>query len=54
MTPEIKVLDHGYIRLVDSMGSDLSVVRSARVSHDAVWRVGRDEGKDVAQKLWNA
>lgn len=28
----IKVLDKGYIRLVDHMGSDLSVVNSARVS----------------------
>lgn len=30
----IKVLDKGYIRLVDVMGSDLSVVNSARVSYD--------------------
>jgi thymidylate synthase (FAD) len=29
----IKVLDKGYVRLVDSMGSDLSVVNSARVSY---------------------
>ncbi len=32
---EIKVLDHGYVRLVDHMGSDLSIVRSARVSYGA-------------------
>src|SRR5687768_15107954 len=43
----ISVLDHGFIRLVDSMGSDLSVVRSARVSYDAEWRTGEDEGKDA-------
>jgi len=43
---EIKVLDYGHVRLVDSMGSDLSVVRSARVSYDAEWRTGEDEGKD--------
>lgn len=28
------VLDHGYVRLVDSMGSDLTVVNAARVSMD--------------------
>lgn len=46
MSDEIKVLNHGSIRLVDSMGSDLSVVRSARVSYDSEWRTGEDEGKD--------
>jgi len=30
----INVLDKGYVRLVDVMGSDLSVVNSARVSYD--------------------
>lgn len=29
-----KVLDHGYVRLVDTMGSDLSVVNAARASYD--------------------
>jgi len=43
----IKLLDHGLIRLVDSMGSDLSVVRNARVSYDADWRAGEDEGSDT-------
>ena len=42
-----KVLDHGLVRLVDCMGSDLSVVRSARVSFNAAWRTGEDEGKDA-------
>lgn len=32
---EIKCLDHGYVRLVDFMGSDLSIVRAARVSYNA-------------------
>ena len=41
------VLNHGLVRLVDSMGSDLSVVRSARVSYDAEWRAGEDDGKDA-------
>ena len=43
----IRVLDYGLIRLVDSMGSDLSIVRNARVSYDAAWRAGEDEGSDA-------
>jgi len=31
---KVDVLDKGYVRLVDSMGSDLSVVNAARVSYD--------------------
>lgn len=48
---KIGCLDHGFVRLVDSMGDDLSVSRSARVSYDAAWRAGEDEGSD--QKLIN-
>ncbi len=48
---EVKVLDHGHVRLVDHMGSDLSIVRSARVSYNAEWRSGEDAGKD--EKLIN-
>jgi thymidylate synthase (FAD) len=33
------------------MGSDLSIVRNARVSYDAEWRAGEDDGKDA--KLLN-
>lgn len=43
---KIDVLDHGLVRLVDSMGSDLSIVRNARVSYDAAWRSGDDTGSD--------
>lgn len=43
---KIDVLNHGFVRLVDSMGSDLSIVRNARVSYDAEWRTGEDAGKD--------
>lgn len=43
----IKVLNHGHVRLVESMGSDLSIVRNARVSYDAEWRAGEDDGKDA-------
>lgn len=41
----VDVLDNGFVRLVDAMGNDLSIVRSARVSYDADWREG-DEKKD--------
>lgn len=44
--PKIDVLDHGYVRLIDHMGSDLSIVRAARVSFDADWRAGDDDDKD--------
>lgn len=43
---ELKVLNHGLVRLIDSMGNDLSIVRNARVSYDAEWRSGEDEGSD--------
>ncbi|QAY01998.1 thymidylate synthase [Vibrio phage VpaJT_1] len=43
----INVLDHGFVRLVDHMGSDLSIVRNARVSYDAEWRAGEDKGSDA-------
>lgn len=53
-TAAINVLDHGLVRLVDSMGSDLSVVRAARVSYDAAWRAGEDQGSDarLINYLW--
>src|SRR3954462_13969609 len=51
MHDKIQCLDHGFVRLVDSMGDDLSVVRAARVSYDADWRAGEDEGSD--QRLLN-
>ena len=35
MLDKIDVLDHGFVRLVDSMGDDMSIVRAARVSYDA-------------------
>lgn len=43
---QVNVLDKGFVRLVDHMGSDLSIVRAARVSYDADWRTGEDAGKD--------
>jgi thymidylate synthase (FAD) len=29
-----EVLDHGYVKLIDSMGDDLAIVQAARVSYD--------------------
>jgi thymidylate synthase (FAD) len=54
MENKINVLDHGFVRLVDSMGNDLSVVRAARVSYDAAWRAGEDSGSDkrLINYLW--
>jgi len=46
MTNKIDVLNHGHVILVDHMGNDLSIVRSARTSYDADWRAGNDAGKD--------
>lgn len=50
----LAVLDHGFVRLVDFMGMDLSVVRAARVSYDAAWRAGEDEKSDtkLLHYLW--
>lgn len=52
--PTIPVLDHGFVRLIDHMGDDLSVVRAARVSYNAAWRTGEDSGSDrrLIKYLW--
>ena len=47
MILELRVLDHGLVRLVDHMGDDLSIVRNARVSYDAEWRAGEDKHSDT-------
>jgi thymidylate synthase (FAD) len=54
MQKEVKVLDHGHVRLVDHMGGDLAISRAARVSYDAEWRAGEDEGSDrrLIHYLW--
>jgi thymidylate synthase (FAD) len=43
MNEVINVLDHGLVRLVDHMGDDQSIVRSARVSYNAE---PRNDGSD--------
>lgn len=47
----LHVLDHGYVRLVDHMGDDMAVVRSARVSYDAEPR-GEDKDRKLLNYLW--
>lgn len=51
---KIDVLNHGFVRLVEHMGNDLSIVRSARTSYDAAWRAGEDTGSDtrLINYLW--
>lgn len=41
----ISVLDHGYVKLVNNMGSDLDVVNAARVSYDK--EVSSLDDKDI-------
>jgi thymidylate synthase (FAD) len=54
MHDRIECLDHGFVRLVDSMGGDISIVsRSSRVVRRR-WRAGEDEGSDakLIRYLW--
>lgn len=39
----IKVLDHGFVRLVDTMGDDSAIVQAARVSYGAGTKTLRDD-----------
>lgn len=43
----IHCLDHGFVRLVDYMGEDLSITRAARVSYNEEWKAGEDAGSDA-------
>jgi thymidylate synthase (FAD) len=49
----INVLDKGYVRLVDAMGDDLSVVNAARVSYDKESHEFTDKDKGLLRFLWN-
>jgi thymidylate synthase (FAD) len=50
---KVEVLNGGFVRLVDHMGSDLSIVRSARVSYDADWRESETTTAPSDAKLIN-
>jgi thymidylate synthase (FAD) len=52
MDLKIDVLDKGYVRLVDQLGSDLSVANAARVSYDKESKLREDGSLTIAdQKL---
>lgn len=42
----VTVLDKGFVRLIDAMGNDTSIVRAARVSYDKANIAGEDKGSD--------
>lgn len=48
----IEVLDHGFVRLVDVMGSDLSVVNAARISFANESQTFQDRDKKLIHYLW--
>ena len=50
-TSEITVLDKGFVRLVDAMGSDLSVVNAARVSFGKQKDTFEDSDKKLIKYL---
>lgn len=49
---KIDVLDHGYVRLVDHMGSDLAVINAARVSYDKESKEFNDRDDKLINFLW--
>lgn len=48
---EIKVLDHGFIRYIDHMGSDQRIVEAARVSYHSPSK-GEEQDKKLLHYLW--
>jgi len=48
---EIKVLDHGYVRYIDHMGTDQTIVEAARVSYKSPSK-GDEQDKRLLQYLW--
>lgn len=51
---KIDVLDKGYVRLVDQMGTDLSVVNAARVSYDKESKEFELRDEKLLKYLWKA
>jgi thymidylate synthase (FAD) len=50
-TTEIGVLDHGYVRYVDHMGSDQRIVEAARVSYNSPSK-GEEKDKKLLHRLY--
>lgn len=53
MKIEIDVLDHGFVKVVDWMGSDDSVVRSARVSYGSGTKTVRQDERLISYLMRN-
>jgi len=52
MIEEIKVLNDGFVKLVDRMGDDYSVIRSARVSTGAALKKGDDKDRGLVYYMY--
>ncbi len=48
MKTEIKVLDKGYVKLIDHMGSDKMIVNAARTSYDSKSKSASDDSKLIS------
>jgi thymidylate synthase (FAD) len=48
---EIKVLDHGFVRYIDHMGSDQRIVEAARISYKSPSK-GDEQDKKLLHYLW--
>lgn len=53
MLDKISVLDKGYVRLVDTMGTDLSVANAARVSYDKESTEMSEKDAKLIKFLWD-
>lgn len=49
---QFKVLDHGYVRLVDHMGTDLTPLEAARMSTGNETGVDKDKDDALRDRLW--
>ena len=52
-TNQVQVLDRGFVRLVDVMGTDLSVVNAARISFAKQTETMRHQDKKLINYLWS-
>lgn len=50
-TTHIPVLDHGFVRYIDHMGSDLRIVEAARISYNSPSK-GAEQDKKLLGYLW--
>ena len=48
---EIKVLDHGFVRYIDHMGSDERIVEAARISYKSPSK-GKEQDAKLLEYLW--